>query len=437
MVNNIDPLWALTGLIIPLVIHLINPNRGRIVYVGSVKLIRSLITTRTKQLRLTEQMLLTLRLLLLAMVVSALVMSQNTRQTIDQPITLVAADQLPIIANTNVAELSKIIGSDSLIFLQRISENREIAWRKVNSLSQLRQLAEEYDEKTYADISDYSKLWSAIHSLTDNKNVIFPKQSKLLVGANAHWPARLSQFNNLDLINLSEINDSSVEPADSSSRVLRLVDISRERNSRVMVAQRLAKLVAATDYFSQSDLIEPSNDTILDNENVEQHTIILFDTPSALENYLNTISESLSNSRYYWLVSTGEADQTGDRDGYRRLMFSLDNNTRIIPTALSTNLLNRSLVGRDLEKTLDDLFRYIFLQTPQKSLLSSILPLAKATLSNGRRSSTTSHATDKPLTIDTQAVSNWSTFHWYRDFSFLLIILLLITERIFAKRASQ
>lgn len=62
-------LWALFGLVIPLVIHLLNKGDVKTVKVGSVKFLREFDTKQSRKIRLNEVLLLLLRMLLIGLVV--------------------------------------------------------------------------------------------------------------------------------------------------------------------------------------------------------------------------------------------------------------------------------------------------------------------------------------------------------------------------------
>src|SRR3990170_3028711 len=58
-------LWALTGLLIPIGIHLLSRTEGKIIKIGSIRHLEATSTKRFKSIRLNELILLTLRCLLI------------------------------------------------------------------------------------------------------------------------------------------------------------------------------------------------------------------------------------------------------------------------------------------------------------------------------------------------------------------------------------
>ena len=54
--------WALAALAIPLLIHLFSRSRGRLVYTGHIDLIRQARRVKVTELRLTQRLLLMVRL---------------------------------------------------------------------------------------------------------------------------------------------------------------------------------------------------------------------------------------------------------------------------------------------------------------------------------------------------------------------------------------
>lgn len=65
---NPSYLWALTGLAIPLAIHLLSRKEGKIIRVGSIRHVEESNTSQFKSIRLNEVLLLLLRMLLVIMI---------------------------------------------------------------------------------------------------------------------------------------------------------------------------------------------------------------------------------------------------------------------------------------------------------------------------------------------------------------------------------
>ncbi|HTL09077.1 MAG TPA: BatA domain-containing protein, partial [Chitinophagaceae bacterium] len=74
MLQLLQPIWlyALTGLLVPVAIHLWNQRPGKTLLVGSIALISANTLAKTKKIRISEWWLLLLRCLLLAAVAFAL-----------------------------------------------------------------------------------------------------------------------------------------------------------------------------------------------------------------------------------------------------------------------------------------------------------------------------------------------------------------------------
>jgi hypothetical protein len=71
MIQFMNPmwLWGLTGLLIPIGIHLLNRKEGRTIYIGSIRHLRESDSAQFSSVRLNEILLLLLRCLLLALIV--------------------------------------------------------------------------------------------------------------------------------------------------------------------------------------------------------------------------------------------------------------------------------------------------------------------------------------------------------------------------------
>src|SRR5688572_16517864 len=65
-------LWALTGIAIPIGIHLLNRKEGKIILIGSLRHLQESPTARFRHIRLNEILLLILRCLLLILIVMLL-----------------------------------------------------------------------------------------------------------------------------------------------------------------------------------------------------------------------------------------------------------------------------------------------------------------------------------------------------------------------------
>src|SRR4051812_17322397 len=80
MINFLHPawLWGLTGLTIPVAIHLLSRKEGKVIYVGSVRHLTDSVTAQFSSIRLNEILLLVIRMLLLTLLVFLLAGSQLT-----------------------------------------------------------------------------------------------------------------------------------------------------------------------------------------------------------------------------------------------------------------------------------------------------------------------------------------------------------------------
>ena len=64
-VVNQAALWGLIGIAIPVLIHIINPSKGKLVWVGNIELIKKAKQTRVNQLKIKHWLLLLVRLLII------------------------------------------------------------------------------------------------------------------------------------------------------------------------------------------------------------------------------------------------------------------------------------------------------------------------------------------------------------------------------------
>ncbi|WP_196138920.1 BatA domain-containing protein [Aliikangiella sp. G2MR2-5] len=71
-VTNLSGLFALGAISIPVIIHLINPGRGKLVWVGDLTIIKRLKETRIRQFRLEQWLLLFLRITIVSIAAIAL-----------------------------------------------------------------------------------------------------------------------------------------------------------------------------------------------------------------------------------------------------------------------------------------------------------------------------------------------------------------------------
>jgi hypothetical protein len=91
-----QPWYALTALAvaIPIIIHLLNPSRGKIVTFAHVALLRSTLAQPTAELRLTQRVLLVLRLLMLLIAAALLAKPWWPQTDNDEQIIMLSQDWL-------------------------------------------------------------------------------------------------------------------------------------------------------------------------------------------------------------------------------------------------------------------------------------------------------------------------------------------------------
>jgi len=115
---NALALAGLLSIIVPLVIHLLNPNRGKIVFIGNIDLINQGKNIRLLNLRLTQWLLLILRLLILiflTLILASLVKNQEIKPPLGTHV-FVSGDWL---IHSSLEEKNSLMArySDDQIFL--------------------------------------------------------------------------------------------------------------------------------------------------------------------------------------------------------------------------------------------------------------------------------------------------------------------------------
>ncbi len=92
--GNPTYLWALVGLLVPLLIHLWNKKEGKTIQIGSIQLLNESDAKQSKSLQLNELILLLLRLLIVGILALILAAPQIEKKTSQAPITYIVESSL-------------------------------------------------------------------------------------------------------------------------------------------------------------------------------------------------------------------------------------------------------------------------------------------------------------------------------------------------------
>jgi hypothetical protein len=162
---NLSALIALTSIIIPVLIHIINPSRGRIVLIGRIAFVKQSQKLKVSELKLTQWLLLLLRLslLILLSLLLAGLYKENKPIAFDNSHVYLSSDWLTNASQAELKTLIKVHAADDLFLLDE--RFRKISSSNRHSLAQLTSLKDELS------VSKRSKIINGglINEL-DNKN---------------------------------------------------------------------------------------------------------------------------------------------------------------------------------------------------------------------------------------------------------------------------
>jgi len=158
-------LYALFGLLVPLIIHLLSKSKGRLVPIGNIKLIQTGKPVRMREVRLVERLLLLCRLLVLLfsiLIVAKLLfhgqISQSNNAVLITLDWLNETDQQEkgqLIADEQGSDfylLSKVTSDESFSANRRLSEQDILLWQLTHKTS-----ANSNENNTWALLSNFEK----------------------------------------------------------------------------------------------------------------------------------------------------------------------------------------------------------------------------------------------------------------------------------------
>jgi len=141
-------LYALLGLLVPLIIHLFSKSKGRLVPIGNIKFIQTGKPVRMREVRLVERLLLLCRLLVLLfsiLIVAKLLFNGQTNQpnntvliTLDWLNETDQQEKRQLIADEQGSDfylLSKIISEESFSANKRLSDQDILLWQSPRTSS--------------------------------------------------------------------------------------------------------------------------------------------------------------------------------------------------------------------------------------------------------------------------------------------------------------
>lgn len=112
-------LFGLISLIIPILIHLFNPSRGKLILVGNIELIKKIKNVRVTEVKINQWLLLLTRLVIFLLLVLLLtqLIKQDKKEYSKQTHIMVTPDWLNNATESDLAELRKNHSSDSVFML--------------------------------------------------------------------------------------------------------------------------------------------------------------------------------------------------------------------------------------------------------------------------------------------------------------------------------
>ena len=128
-VNNSVAFLGLASLLIPIIIHLINPSKGVIVLIGNLNLIKNTKKTTQINYQVTQKLLLILRLIILTLITFILsdVYKKNSNLPIEETKVFVSVDWLNNATPDEKNELKKSYSPNQIFLLGVASTNQSLA----------------------------------------------------------------------------------------------------------------------------------------------------------------------------------------------------------------------------------------------------------------------------------------------------------------------
>jgi hypothetical protein len=275
-----QPWYALTALAVtlPIVIHLLNRSRGKLVTFAHVALLRSTQAHPTTELRLTQFLLLLLRILLLLTAAALLAAPLWQGDEPEQDVIMLSQDWLNSSSASEKQQLASRLGTQQAIILdspvaeelrQSVSSADIINWQSQSSAAQI---------NLWSKIQSHAKFYAATRPL-----VIYATNrasqyvgGKVALSETLEWHIKnVNTDNNIQEKSLSVLSVMLIYQSDRQSDVnyLRAAFSALQKQSK----QQIVLSVLSTESFEQSLI----NGSLSQAEGSKHQTKVIFWLSSA------------------------------------------------------------------------------------------------------------------------------------------------------------